>query len=313
MRRSAAVWLVILAAPLLGAAEQSPLSLNSSAAALRAQQAAAEAARKEAERARLQRQAEEKRKGAQAAAAGEVMERSLANVRPVGVDGLAASSLAALAAQAAAQRQSAQRDAQRLSSEAAQLAAVELEAAQVVAALDAQARAREEEARIAAQKAAAARAAAAKTAAKKKPPARPSPASLVARPAMAAAPAAVRKLVEGGGELIRSFQTQVAGGPPSNGITLRTRPSAGVLTPRDAQVIHTGLLRGGGHVLILQDTKGYLLVFAGLGELSAAKGMRMHEGDRIGAAPASAPATLEFEVRKGGLGIDPLAWLSSGR
>ena len=308
MRRSAA-WLVILAAPLLGAADQSPQSLSKAAAALRAEQAKLEAERQATERARLEREAIAGRQASQASAAAAAFERSLATVSPAGGDGLASSAAAALAAEAAFLRQTAARDAERAAQEAADLAEAERQAALAVASLEAEASAREKAAREAAAREQARRSAARRAVRKAeitRTPARPSGGA----PRNTAVTVA---LVDGGGDIIREFGAQTAGGPPAKGITLRTRPGAAILAPRAGRVIHTGMLQAGGQVLILEVGQGYLLVFAGLGELSAAKGARLQQGDRLGAAPGIDPAVVQFEVRKNGLGVDPLIWLAAGR
>jgi len=306
MRRSA-LWLTMLAAPCLAAAERAPP--QPSAAALRSEQARLAAERDAAEAARAQREQARSRQIEQAAAAEVALARALAQLGPTGGDGLSVSARAALAAAAAAEQQAAQANADRLEAEAAALAAREAEVAEAMARLEAEARTREAEARRAREAEARARkaaAAAARRAEITRTPGRRTPGT----PRDAAVTVA---LVEGGGRVLRAFGAQTAGGPPSSGITLDVQPRALVLAPRAGRVIHTGALRDGGHVLILEVGQGYLLVFAGLGELFAAKGASLQQGDRLGAAPGLDSSTVYFEVRRGGVGVDPLTWLAAGR
>lgn len=310
MRRSA-LGLAILAAPLLGAAEQSPQALTKAAAELRLEKARMATERAAAERARIEREAAARRQTSQASSAAAALERSLASVGPAGGAAAATSAAAALAAEAATVRRVAVLDAAQATREAAELAEAERHAAAAVASLEAEALAREEEARRAAAALKARQAAAAKARGARKAEVTRTPGRRTG--ATSRSTAVTVALVDGGGEIVREFGAQTAGGPPANGISLRTRPGAAILAPRAGRVIHTGLLRAGGHVLILEVGQGYLLVFAGLGELSAAKGVRLQQGERVGAASGLEPAIVQFEVRKDGLGVDPQSWFAARR
>jgi len=115
------------------------------------------------------------------------------------------------------------------------------------------------------------------------------------------------------GQVTRNYGSRVAGGPPQQGIALRTAPSAAIIAPASGEIAYAGLFRSYGQVLILNLEGGYALVLTGLDTLQARTGETVRAGQPIGAMSAAAmPAPeLYVEVRRNGQPVDPSRWLSA--
>jgi septal ring factor EnvC (AmiA/AmiB activator) len=118
-------------------------------------------------------------------------------------------------------------------------------------------------------------------------------------------------LAPASGQIVRNYGASVAGGPPSQGVAVRTRAGAQVVAPAAGEVAYAGLFRSYGQVLILNVDGGYALVFTGLDALSARTGETVRAGQAIGGMAASdTPAPeLYVEVRRNGQPVDPARWL----
>ena len=114
------------------------------------------------------------------------------------------------------------------------------------------------------------------------------------------------------GRVARGFGAQTAGGPPSQGVALRTRANAQVIAPASATVAYAGPFRGYGHVLILNRDDGYAIVLAGLGTVRARVGETVIAGQPIGEMSNSDTQAPELyvEVRRNGQPVDPARWLA---
>jgi septal ring factor EnvC (AmiA/AmiB activator) len=130
-------------------------------------------------------------------------------------------------------------------------------------------------------------------------------------PATAAIPAAWLAPAEG--RIARNYGERLGQGPASQGVLVRTRASAQVVSPASGEVAYAGLFRSYGQVLILNVDGGYVLVLTGLETISAQVGQRVRAGQPIGEMPSSdTPAPeLYVEVRREGQPIDPGRWLSA--
>lgn len=115
------------------------------------------------------------------------------------------------------------------------------------------------------------------------------------------------------GQIARNFGASVAGGPPAQGVALRTRVGAQVVAPAAGEIAYAGLFRGYGQVLILNLDNGYAVVLTGLDTLSARVGDNVRAGQPIGEMSASATPAPELyvEVRRDGQPVDPARWLRS--
>jgi murein hydrolase activator len=134
----------------------------------------------------------------------------------------------------------------------------------------------------------------------------------VARPLPGAASLPAAWLAPAEGQLQRGFGVRDGQGPPSQGVALRTRPGAQVVSPAAGEVAYSGAFRSYGNVLILNLDGGYAVVLTGLREISARVGDRVRAGQPLGEMPeADTPAPeLYVEVRRNGRAVDPGRWLS---
>jgi septal ring factor EnvC (AmiA/AmiB activator) len=129
--------------------------------------------------------------------------------------------------------------------------------------------------------------------------------------AAAAIPAAWLAPAEG--RIARNYGERLGQGPASQGVLVRTRASAQVVSPASGEVAYAGLFRSYGQVLILNVDGGYVLVLTGLETISAQVGQRVRAGQPVGEmADSDTPAPeLYVEVRREGQPIDPGRWLSA--
>jgi septal ring factor EnvC (AmiA/AmiB activator) len=107
--------------------------------------------------------------------------------------------------------------------------------------------------------------------------------------------------------------------PPGSGsgpgITYATLPAALVSAPSDGKVLFAGPYHKSGYVLILEITRGYDLVLAGLGQVAVRPNDELLAGEPVGMMPGKSGALdgsagrLYFELRRDGKGLDPTPWL----
>jgi septal ring factor EnvC (AmiA/AmiB activator) len=100
----------------------------------------------------------------------------------------------------------------------------------------------------------------------------------------------------------------------SNGIRFAVEPGTPVHAAFEGQVVHRGYVPGLGNVVILEHGGDYFTVYGHLSEVRAAAGSGVARGEPIGLAGSSGvtdePA-LYFEIRRGGVALDPREWLAS--
>lgn len=115
------------------------------------------------------------------------------------------------------------------------------------------------------------------------------------------------------GSLASAFGDTTAGGERSKGITVETAPGARVITPYDGQVVFVGPFRAYGQLLIIQHGEGYHMVLAGFSRIDSVLGQWLLAGEPVGVIghPADGKPTLYIELRRSGVPINPVPWLTS--
>lgn len=147
---------------------------------------------------------------------------------------------------------------------------------------------------------------------RRRAPATATPAA-VSSAAAPASRAALGRLTDRPGAIVRRFGERLPGGA-AQGLTLRTGPGAQVLAPAAGKVAYAGPFRSYGIVLILDLDNDYAVVLTGMDTVLPAVGQRVRAGQQIAAmAPDSTAAPeLYVEVRQAGQPIDPGRWLGGG-
>ena len=110
------------------------------------------------------------------------------------------------------------------------------------------------------------------------------------------------------GRVVTEFGDVLENGTHSRGITIETRPSAPVVTPRAGRIVFAGQFRGYGNLVIIElPNKGHVLV-AGMSTISAEIGDNVLAGEPLGEMIPSTSAVpkLYFELRRRGQPINPL-------
>ncbi|WP_417487164.1 murein hydrolase activator EnvC family protein [Maricaulis sp.] len=112
------------------------------------------------------------------------------------------------------------------------------------------------------------------------------------------------------GDIIRGFGELAEDGTASEGIFIRTRPRAQVVSPFDGRVEFAGPFNTYGGLLILNVGDGYYVVLAGMAVTYASVGQSVLAGEPIGAMSENAqPASdLYLELRRNDDAIDPGPW-----
>lgn len=119
------------------------------------------------------------------------------------------------------------------------------------------------------------------------------------------------------GRIVQGYGVRSAGGPATQGVTMRIRPGGQVVAPTSGEIAYAGAFRGYGNVLILNVPGGYALVLTGMESLRVRAGEAVAAGQPVGEMPATADATdtpapeLYVEVRRDGRPIDPSRWLAA--
>lgn len=132
------------------------------------------------------------------------------------------------------------------------------------------------------------------------------------------------------GTVLRRYNEPDAAGVRRPGLVIATGPAALVTAPWSATIRYRGPLLDYGNVMILEPARGYLMIFAGLGQVFGETGDVLHAGEPIGLMGGSEPSAQEFgaefvanaaigggagqdetlyvELRKGKETLDPAEW-----
>ena len=113
------------------------------------------------------------------------------------------------------------------------------------------------------------------------------------------------------GRVVRGFGDIDRDGTASEGIFIRTRARAQVISPFDARVEFAGPFNTYGGLLILNVGDNYYMILSGLSATFARAGQSVLAGEPVGTMPdSSEPAPdLYLEIRRGNTAIDPRPWL----
>lgn len=116
------------------------------------------------------------------------------------------------------------------------------------------------------------------------------------------------------GEVVRRYAELDEDGTASEGIFIRTRSQAQVVSPFDARVEFAGPFSTYGGLLILNVGEGYYMVLSGMAVTYASAGQSVLAGEPVGAMPDGGQTAPELylELRRDGHAMDPGPWLRSG-
>ena len=128
------------------------------------------------------------------------------------------------------------------------------------------------------------------------------------------------------GSVIRHFGDETGLGTNLEGVAFDALPHANVITPVDGKVEFAGPFRSYGQLLILNAGEGYLVLLAGMKQISAELGQTVRIGEPVGVMgdEPTAPALLGevaehshpvfyVEFRKSDQPVDPTAWWDEGK
>ena len=113
------------------------------------------------------------------------------------------------------------------------------------------------------------------------------------------------------GEVAFRYGEVTPDGTPSEGIFIRTRARAQVVSPFDARVEFAGPFNTYGGLLILNVGDDYYIVLAGMAVTYASAGQSVLAGEPVGAMPDQTQAApdLYLELRRNGNAVDPGPWI----
>ena len=113
------------------------------------------------------------------------------------------------------------------------------------------------------------------------------------------------------GDVVRRFAELAEDGTASEGIFIRTRSEAQVVSPFDARVEFAGPFSTYGGLLILNVGEGYYMVLSGMAVTYASAGQSVLAGEPVGAMPDTGQTAPELylELRRDGNAMDPGPWL----
>jgi murein hydrolase activator len=122
------------------------------------------------------------------------------------------------------------------------------------------------------------------------------------------------------GEQLIGFGERTQYGAPSQGLVIKTRHSARIVSPSDGWVVYAGEFRSYGQLLIINAGAGYHILLAGLTRIDVQLGQFVLTGEPVGSMPSpswdgagdNAPV-LYVEFRNKGKPIDPSPWWASGQ
>jgi septal ring factor EnvC (AmiA/AmiB activator) len=115
------------------------------------------------------------------------------------------------------------------------------------------------------------------------------------------------------GRLIARFGQTNASGLAAKGIVIETGNAAQIVAPFDGRVVFAGPFQGYGQLLIIAHGEGYHSLLSGLGLIETRLGQTVLAGDSVGvmASTSGDRPRLYVELRRKGLPINPLPWLSA--
>jgi septal ring factor EnvC (AmiA/AmiB activator) len=127
------------------------------------------------------------------------------------------------------------------------------------------------------------------------------------------------------GQILKRFGQDDGQGSELRGLAVATRPQAQIIAPADGKVEFAGPFRSYGQLLILNAGEGYLVLMAGMKEISADIGQSVRAGEPVGImgkGPSSvtllgdqvqeARPVLYVEFRKNGEAVDSAPWWIGG-
>lgn len=128
------------------------------------------------------------------------------------------------------------------------------------------------------------------------------------------------------GQILKRFGEDDGLGSELRGLAVATRAQARIIAPADGRVEFAGPFRSYGQLLILNAGEGYLVLMAGMKDISAGIGQSVRAGEPVGImgkGPSSvtllgdqiqeARPVLYVEFRKNGEAIDSAPWWIGGR
>ena len=128
------------------------------------------------------------------------------------------------------------------------------------------------------------------------------------------------------GSIIRHYGDETGLGTTLEGVAFDAMPRANVMAPVDGKVEFAGPFRSYGQLLILNAGEGYLVLLAGMNQISAELGQTVRIGEPIGVmgVDPTAPAQLGempnqshpvfyVEFRKKDQPVDPTLWWDEGK
>jgi murein hydrolase activator len=113
------------------------------------------------------------------------------------------------------------------------------------------------------------------------------------------------------GKIVIGYGARLREGGNAEGVTIRTRRSAQVISPYDGEVEFAGPFRSYGRVLIINVGSGYHVVLAGLSSTFAEAGQEVLAGEPLGemASDTRIVPDLYMEVRRQSEPLNPALWL----
>jgi murein hydrolase activator len=128
------------------------------------------------------------------------------------------------------------------------------------------------------------------------------------------------------GDKLKQFGDDNGLGGTLDGLAIATAPDSNVISPVDGRVEFAGPFRSYGQLLILNVGEGYLVLLAGMNQISAEIGQSIRAGEplgHMGKGPSSlaligsetnnAQPVLYIEFRKNNDPVDPSPWWVGGR
>ena len=128
------------------------------------------------------------------------------------------------------------------------------------------------------------------------------------------------------GDILKQYGDDNGLGSPLDGLAVATVSGLSVVSPVDGKVEFAGGFRSYGQLLILNAGEGYLVLLAGMNQISAEIGQSVKAGEPVGvmgAGPSSVALiggegqnmrpVLYVEFRKNGEPVDPSPWWIGGR
>jgi septal ring factor EnvC (AmiA/AmiB activator) len=96
------------------------------------------------------------------------------------------------------------------------------------------------------------------------------------------------------------------------GVTFRSKSGEPVLAVHSGRVVFADWLRGAGLLVIIDHGDSYMTLYGNNESLEVSAGVSVNAGDVVASAGKSATEEtgLHFEIRKGGVALDPEEWLS---